>query len=98
MLTTRAAHLPDQADGLLAQATYFENNKRRMHYMELREEGYLIGSGVVESAAKQFKARFTGPGMRWTREGIAHLIPIRSAVLGDTFDRLWPAVYAFSKN
>jgi len=98
LLTQRAPRLPPQANDLLAQATYFENNKRRMQYMELREDGYLIGSGVVESAAKQFKARFTAPGMRWSRDGISHLIPIRSAVLGDTFDHLWPSVYSFSKN
>jgi hypothetical protein len=97
-LTQRAALFPAQAAGLLAQATYFDNQKRRMQYLELRENGYLIGSGMIESGAKQFKARFTGPGMRWSRDGISRLLPIRAAVLGHTFDDLWPAVYSFSKN
>lgn len=97
-LTRRATLCPPQAAGLLTQATYFDNQKRRMNYLELREEGYLLGSGMIESGAKQFKARFTGPGMRWSREGIAHLIPVRAAVLSHTFDDLWPAVYSFSKN
>jgi len=69
-----------------------------MNYLELREEGYLLGSGMIESAAKQFKARFAGPGMRWSRPGITRLIPIRAAVLSHTFDDLWPALYSFSKN
>jgi hypothetical protein len=56
-----------------------------MDYLTCREEGYLIGSGTVESGAKQFKARFTGPGMRWSRPVIERLIPIRSAVLSRSF-------------
>lgn len=98
MIIQRAEISATHKDDLLAQATYFENNKRRMNYMELREDGYLIGSGVVESGAKQFKARFTGPGMRWSRDGLNRLLPIRSAVLSNSFDDLWPAVYSFSKN
>jgi hypothetical protein len=97
-LTHRATLCPAQAEGLLAQATYFDHQKRRMQYLELREEGYLLGSGMIESAVKQFKARFTGPGMRWSREGISRLIPIRAAVLSHTFDALWPSIYSFSKN
>jgi hypothetical protein len=37
------------ADGLLTQAGYFSKNKRRMQYLEMREEEYVIGSGMVES-------------------------------------------------
>ena len=66
MLTQRADQLPAQADSLRSHATYFENNKRRMNYMQNREDGLLIGSGAVESEAKQFKARFCGPGMHWS--------------------------------
>lgn len=95
-LTQRAQSFPTQADALLAQATYFENQKRRMHYLELREDGYPIGSGMIESGAKQFKARFTGPGMRWSEDGFSRLLPVRAAVLSHTFDSLWPTVYAFS--
>lgn len=82
-----------RAQALRTQANYFETHKRRMPYLELREEGYPIGSGMVESGAKQFKARFTGPGMRWSRDGIERLIPIRAAIMSDQFDLLWPSVY-----
>ncbi|MDP2735837.1 MAG: hypothetical protein Q8P12_06545 [bacterium] len=93
MLTQRADQLPAQADSLLSHATYFENNKRRMNYMQNREDGLLIGSGAVESEAKQFKARFCGPGMRWTRAGINRLLPIRAAVMQDSFDSDWKTFY-----
>ncbi len=73
-------------DDLLEHAGYFENNQHRMNYLELREEGWLIGSGMVESGAKQFKDRFTGAGMRWSRSGAERLLPIRAAIMSQTFD------------
>jgi len=80
-------------DDLSAAVTYFHNNHKRMQYMEFREDGFPIGSGMVESAAKQFKARFTGPGMRWSRLGLQRLIPIRAAVLSHSFDGLWTSLF-----
>ncbi len=79
------------ADKLLPAAGYFRNNHQRMNYIEMREENWPIGSGVVESAAKQFKARFSGPGMRWSRIGAENLLPIRAAVLSARFDHMWAA-------
>ena len=75
------------------EAGYFETHHRRMNYMELREQGWLMGSGMIESGAKQFKARFAGPGMRWLRKGAERLLPITAAVLGNQFDRIWTSVY-----
>jgi hypothetical protein len=82
---------PAHADALAVQIAYFRNNHRRMNYLEMREEEWPIGSGMVESAAKQFKARFCGPGMRWSRNGAQNLLPIRAAVLSHRFDQLWAA-------
>ena len=85
-------------DELSAAVTYFHNNHQRMQYMEFREDGFPIGSGMVESAAKQFKARFTGPGMRWSRPGLQRLIPIRAAALSHAFDDLWNSVFSSPPN
>lgn len=97
-LQKKATDDPQKASALQTEAGYFDNNKRRMQYLETREQGYPIGSGTVESGVKQFKARFNGPGMRWSREGIQHLIPIRSAILSHRFDAIWDSVYPFPKN
>jgi hypothetical protein len=51
-----------------------------MNYLEMRTEGWVIGSGMVESGGKQFKHRFAGPGMRWSRLGAERLLPIRTAI------------------
>jgi hypothetical protein len=84
---------PDLAEDLEREAGYFETNKRRMQYLEFREDGFVIGSGMVESGCKQYKARFCGAGMRWKRDGIERLIPIRSAVMSGWFDTMWQAAY-----
>lgn len=81
---------PD-SEGLAREAAYFRTHQRRMNYLELRENGWLIGSGMVESGAKQIKARFGGPGMRWSRCGAEPLLPIRTAVMSHRFDATWAA-------
>jgi hypothetical protein len=69
-----------------------------MQYQSLREDGWPIGSGVVESACKQFRHRFAGSGMRWSRPGIERLLPIRAAVMGHAFDAMWSAAYSSPPN
>ncbi len=86
-----AAHSQAAAD-LAAEASFFRHHHLRMNYLEMREENWPIGSGTVESAAKQFKARFSGPGMRWSRKGAENLLPIRAAVLSHHFHDRWLAV------
>jgi hypothetical protein len=88
-----AEERPAIRESLLAEAGYFEHHKRRMNYMEMREEGWIIGSGVVESGGKQYKARFCGSGMRWSRPGAENLLPIRTAILSKRFPELWKRIY-----
>lgn len=78
---------------LRTEAGYFQNNQRRMHYQETREDGFPIGSGMVESGIKQFRTRFTGPGMRWNRESVDRVLPIRAAIMSNRFDEVWMNVY-----
>jgi hypothetical protein len=92
-LTQAACHKRRVAKELRKEAHYFRENSRRMQYLELREDDFPIGSGMVESGCKQFRARFTGPGMRWSRPGIERLLPIRAAIMSRRFDALWQAAY-----
>jgi hypothetical protein len=86
---------------ILQQAGYFQNNAKRMNYLDMRLEsfprttgdGYPIGSGMVESAAKQYKSRFCGSGMRWNRDGFERLCPVRSSILSKRFDKMWDLAY-----
>jgi hypothetical protein len=87
------AHGKSCQDELLREAGYFEHNQHRMDYLEMRIQGWVIGSGMVESAAKQFKARLAGPGMHWSRAGAERLLPIRSAILSGRFYQAWRSAY-----
>jgi len=86
------------ADGLRREAGYFRDNSHRMQYQELREDGFPIGSGMVESGCKRFRKRFTGAGMRWSRPCIERLLPIRAAIMSRRFDQAWQAAYKSPPN
>jgi len=97
-LSDAALDHPTIAETLRKEANYLLNHQHRMHYQEMREEGWLMGSGMVESGAKRFKARFTGSGMRWSRSGAERLLPVRAAIMSQRFDELWPTVYNSPQN
>lgn len=92
-LEQAANDLPTAADALRREAGYFHEHQHRMNYLEMREEEYVIGSGMVEGGAKQYQARLCGPGMRWSRSGAEHIIPIRTAILSERFTDVWRKVY-----
>lgn len=79
----------DAGDNLERAAGYFATNAKRMNYLEQRENLWPIGSGVIESAAKQFKARLCGPGMHWSRTGAETMTTLRAAVLSRRFHELY---------
>jgi len=81
------------AEALEREVGYFRKNQHRMCYHQMREDGWAIGSGMIESGAKQFKARFCGPGMRWSRDGAEKLIPVRAAIMSSRFEDLWRTAY-----
>lgn len=91
-LLLEAQKQPQIADALRTEANYFLKHQRRMQYMAFREAGWVIGSGMVESGIKQYKTRFCGPGMRWSRAGAERLISIRSTILSDRFDQRWKQI------
>ncbi len=84
-----AQELWQGADLLNWQAWCFQHNQHRMSYMEMREGEWPIGSGPVESAARQIQQRFGGPGMTWSCPGAEHTLPIRTAIMSSRFDELW---------
>ncbi len=98
LLKHEAQQNPSAQEKLLQEAGYFENNKRRMDYLELRMQGWVIGSGMVESGGKQFKHLMAGPGMEWSRPGAEKMLPIRSAILSGRFDQFWQVVYNSPQN
>jgi len=69
--------------------TYFTNNQNRMDYARFRQQGYLIGSGTVESGGKQIAAlRLKRAGARWTELGAVLTAKARAAWLSGGWDVL----------
>lgn len=87
-LHAAALQEPAQQESLERIAGYFATNSKRMNYLEQREANWPIGSGVIESAAKQFKTRLCGPGMRWSRTGAEAMLSLRATVMSRRLDLL----------
>lgn len=69
--------------------TYFRNNAHRMQYDLFRSQGYMIGSGTVESGCKQIVAfRLKRPGAQWNLQGAILTAKARAAWLSHDWDTL----------
>jgi hypothetical protein len=70
-----------------AAVTFYTNNIDRMDYAHFRKEGYFIGSGTIESAAKRLgELRLKEAGARWTRDGAVQTVKARAAWLGQHWE------------
>jgi hypothetical protein len=73
-------------------AAYFSNNCERMRYADFRTEGFLIGSGVVESGCKQIVSqRLKLPGAQWNLDGAIVTAKARAAWLSGKWQSLLEA-------
>lgn len=58
---------------------YLETRLDQMDYFDFREQGYPIGSGVIEGAANSvIAARMRRSGMRWSHAGINRMATLRA--------------------
>jgi hypothetical protein len=87
-----------QAPSLAQKAiTYYTHNEKRLDYARFRHQGYLIGSGTIESACKQIAAaRLKCSGARWTLAGVIATAKARAAWLSKTWDNLKPLYFNLS--
>lgn len=80
-------------DVIRTTANYFENHKERMRYAHFRQQGYQIGSGTIESAAKQIgMMRMKVPGAIWNEDNARMVAKARAAYLSDQWQSLPLAV------
>jgi len=75
---------------VLKEIGYFEHNKSRMLYGRFREQGFFLGSGVVEAGCKTVVGRrVKESGMFWSLGGAENVLAIRCAVMNRDFDGFW---------
>jgi hypothetical protein len=83
------AHLVQQ-DGVREHIGYVCKREALMQYHRYREQGWPIGSGMVESANKVVvEARLKGTGMHWERQHVNPMLTLRNAVCNERWSEVW---------
>lgn len=85
--------LPASAQQSLTKLyNYLDKHRDHIQYDTLKEMGFPIGSGLVESTCKWLiQQRFKGVGMRWSEDGFNHLLHLRLAWVNGRFDSFFSA-------
>ena len=69
---------------------YVQNHLRQMDYPCYRQSGYAIGTGMMESTARQLVGmRLKGPGMHWSEHGALAVTALRATELNGQWDQFW---------
>ena len=97
---------PEESDGpdhprrvLANNVSYFETHRHHMDYPTFRHKGWPIGSGVTESAVKQFNKRVKGTEQFWSVPGVESILSLRALWLSQDgrWERYWNTRPAYSK-
>jgi hypothetical protein len=69
---------------------YFVRNVARMQYGTFREQGWFIGSGVIEAGCKSvIGSRCKQSGMFWTVQGAENILALRCIHASRRLDSFW---------
>lgn len=84
---------------LANNASYFQTHRHHMDYPTFRRNGWPIGSGVTESAVKQFNKRVKGTEQFWSMPGVESILWLRALWLSqdERWERYWNTRPAYSK-
>ncbi|MEZ6055516.1 MAG: hypothetical protein R3C01_02310 [Planctomycetaceae bacterium] len=62
----------------------------RTEYPAYRDQGWQIGTGMIESTAKQLVGlRLKGPGMHWSIQGATAMTALRAQDLNENWHHFW---------
>lgn len=69
---------------------YVEDKAHLMRYPIAQQNGWQIGSGMIESTCKQLVAqRLKGPGMHWSEQGALAITALRATDLNGHWNAFW---------
>lgn len=80
------------------EINYFGANLKRMNYPQGRKLGEPLGSGAIESTARQYQCRFKRPGQFWTTVGDESLMCLETFWRNRRWHLLFPHAADPSKN
>lgn len=76
--------------GIAEHLEYLRKRQALMQYPTFQQEGWPIGSGMVESANKNVvQARLKGAGMHWSLEHVNPMLALRNAVCNERWQEMW---------
>lgn len=76
--------------GITKFLAYFKTHRKRMQYQQFRQQGWPIGSGVIEGACKSLIKQRTGlSGQRWTPNGALDVLWGRALIMDQLHDEYW---------
>ena len=82
-----------QMEILAENLAYLEKREMQMQYPSFQEQGWPIGSGMVESGNKLVvEARLKGAGMHWERGNVNSMLGLRNIVCSDRWIDEWPLI------
>ena len=69
---------------------FLKRHQKRMMYGTYRQNGWFIGSGVVEAGCRTVVGkRLKQSGMFWSESGATHVLNFRTILLSQRFDQFW---------
>lgn len=95
-VATRLSPELAQQKGIGEHVEYLRKREALIQYPRFREQGWPIGSGMVESANKLVvQARLKGSGMHWERKNVNPMLALRLAVCNDRWQEMWRKALAY---
>jgi hypothetical protein len=91
-LTTAQQETLDQEIG------YFTTHHQPMDYKQAKANGEPLGSGPVESTARQYQTRFKCTGQFWTLEGDESPLALATLYRNERWHRLYPHAAPVPRN
>lgn len=90
LLNERRARRGKKRQALDALINYVQPRLDRTDYPTYRSRGWKIGTGMIESTAKQLVAlRLKGPGMHWSPHGATAITALRAQDLNNNWHNFW---------
>lgn len=72
---------------------YLDKRQAQLYYPHFAQQGWPVGSGMVESANKLVvEARLKGAGMHWHRKHVDPMLALRNLVCNDRWEHEWPQI------
>jgi hypothetical protein len=85
------------AEAVTAKRTalrYLGQRRDQIRYAAFTEQGYPIGSGMVESAGKLVvEARLKGSGMHWAPTNLNPLLALRGRLCSGQWEQIWVGIW-----